>query len=516
MKLFWQKHFNLARSRLFIYSRNLCREFFTSQPILMWSIVAQSIRIFLRHALMKCIFIFCSEIISVIASFKKLSTLSHSGRDTLIVITGVVLSYLISLYFNLSEEINAWLAGYENVQLDEIPFTLFVYAALSLWFSQRRMDEIRAEIQRRKKTESQLSSSRQLYKTLFDGDLTGNVVIDLSGRIGMYNRAFERICGVHEADQSIEYLFSFNWDAFVDQLQYDKEINFNKLKINRQDQLACYVSARFVYVSAEKDVRPGQVHAYLVDMTEQCTIEIHLERTLKENRVLARHAMQLQEQERKFIASEIHDETGQYLTAIRMDALALQRSSPDQASMIATRIASNTQHVQQSIRALIKHLRPPSLDSLGLIGAVEQLINDWKKLNPAVKCNVSLEAGECTLNDDTNIVAYRVIQEALTNITRHARATEIWINISMSGSLKTAMLKIEIRDNGTGMDTLKSNEGVGLVGMRERIETLKGSFRIMSGENAGTLITGLIPLQSFSQIENPANTLIASNTGAPN
>lgn len=433
--------------------------------------------------------------------------LGRPGQDTLIVITGVILTFVLSSEFDLAERINAWLLTYEYAQLDEIPLTLFVFVLLSVWFGQRRMREINAEIQRRKHTELQLSNSQLLYKTLFDGDLTGNVVLDLNGNIGMHNRAFDRICRLLTTDSNARRLFAFDWAEFVIQLQQHQEINFSKLQIQRPDGLPCYVGARFVYVPAEENTRENKknsaaIHGYLVDMTEQCLVELDLERTLNENRILARHAMQVQEQERKYIASEIHDETGQYLTAIRMDALALQKSTPAQANVIAVRIASNTQHVQQSIRVLIKHLRPPALDSLGLIGAVERLINDWKKLNTEVECHVQLDTSDYLLHEDINIVAFRVVQEALTNITRHAKATEIWIAIQVIKRQEVPVLQIEIRDNGKGMDTAQSTEGVGLVGMRERIESQQGSFKLMSGSDAGTLITGLIPLQG--QREKPA------------
>jgi len=431
----------------------------------------------------------------LIHAFKKYENLSHSGKDSLAVVLGVILAYSISLYFNLSEELNHWFAGYESVQLDEIPFPLFVYALLSVWFSRRRMQEIRAEIQRRKQTEAQLSNSQQLYKTLFDGDLTGNVVLDINGNIGMHNRAFHRICGPVHQDLSACHLFSFDWPTFVLQLIQHKEINFNKLKVQRPDHRPCFVEARFVYVLGATETDQAQIHAYLVDMTEQYTIELDLERTLKENRVLARHAIQVQEQERKYIASEIHDETGQYLTAIRMDVMALQKSSPEQANAIAARIASNTQHVQQSIRALIKHLRPPSLDSLGLIGAVELLINDWRKLNPFVICHAEMQADKERLNDDINIVAYRIIQEGLTNITKHAEASEISIAITVISQSAPA-LQIEIRDDGKGMDTSQSFDGIGLVGMRERIQSLKGDFKLASSAEVGTVITASIPLET--------------------
>lgn len=424
------------------------------------------------------------------AFIKKSGPAKRTALDALVVITGVLLAYIGSLQFNLSEQIQGWLATYEYVQLDELPLTVLVFALLSLWFSHRRMQESLKEIQRRKLAEAQLLSSQHLYITLFEGDLTGNVVIDMQGNIGMHNKAFQRIC--RPIDHCVSRLFEFDWSGFVLLLQTQKEINFNKLQVQRPDGLPCYVSARFIYIDDKLSV--PQIHAYLVDMTEQCLVELDLERTLNDNRTLARHAMQVQEQERKYIASEIHDETGQFLTAIRMDALALQKCTLEQMQVIAVRIASNTSHVQQSVRALIKHLRPPTLDALGLLGATQQLVGEWRKLHPQVQCQLRMALNETPLDENVNIVAYRVIQEALTNISRHAFASEVQIELRTEHEQGKRCLLLEIHDNGRGMDMHLPADGIGLIGMRERIDSLQGIFKLHSAPDQGTHIYCLIPL----------------------
>jgi signal transduction histidine kinase len=116
------------------------------------------------------------------------------------------------------------------------------------------------------------------------------------------------------------------------------------------------------------------------------------------------------------------------------------------------------------------------------------------------------DTGEDALSEDINIVAFRVTQEALTNIARHAQATEVWIDLQVIQRQDKTWLQIEIRDNGKGMDTTLASEGVGLVGMRERIESLHGSFKLMSGLQAGTLITGMLPLPTHKQAA-PASSL---------
>lgn len=422
---------------------------------------------------------------------QNISPAKRAAMDSLIVIAGVLLAYTASLGLNLSEQIQSWLAGYESVQLDELPLTVTVMALLCVWFSHRRMQECQAEIQRRQQVEVQLIASQHLYMKLFEGDLTGNVVLDMNGDIGMHNQAFKRIC--HPIHQNASHLFGLDWLELISKLKEQTELNFNKLQVRRADGLPCFVNARFIYI---KDTVSHQIHAYLADITEQCLVEIDLERSLKENRILARHAMQVQEQERKYIASEIHDETGQYLTAIRMDALALQKCSLEQMHSIAVRIASNTSHVQQSVRALIKHLRPPALDALGLVGATQQLVGDWRKLHPLMQCQLHITLDETRLEENINIVAYRVVQEALTNVSRHAHASEVQIQLLLEHEQNKLFLKLDIYDNGIGMQTTSHVEGIGLIGMRERIESIQGRFQIQSLPNHGTRILCFIPLSA--------------------
>lgn len=435
--------------------------------------------------------------------------MSPAKKDAGIVIIIGLAAYILSLIFDLAEHLNTWLAGYEHLQLDEVPFTLFVLAMLSTWFSHRRIAEIRLETERRKAAEEALSTSQRLYKTLFDGDLAGNFVMDVNGNIEMFNEAFANIVGGASLAQNIRHYFRFEWNAFIHQLSTDTEIHFGRLSLRRLDHLPCYVVARFVYMPstfAQQTQSSPSVHGYLVDITEQCLAEFDLEKTLKENQVLARHAMQVQEKERKHIAQEIHDETGQYLTAIRMDALAVQKSNPEQVMNIAHRIASNTEHIQKSVRALIKYLRPLALDSVGLIGAIEQLLSDTRKLHPSIHYTLTI-APECKhLSEEVNIVVFRVIQEALTNIARHAHAANVGIVLAVQQRQATTLLSLEIHDDGVGIDQRIQSQGVGLVGMRERIESLQGAFNLKSAKNAGTLISATIPIASappFLLIKDP-------------
>lgn len=421
------------------------------------------------------------------------------NKDLMIVFVAVCITYLASLVFNLAETFNEFLSRFEYLQLDEIPITLFVMAIMSAWFSKRRVKEVLIETNLRIETEKHLKSSRHLYKTLFDGDLTGNCVLNLDGEVMMSNSAFNRICNLTLHQHNAKSLFNFDWQSFTEKLTKEVESNYPKVFINRTDNSPCYVIARFIYIPASsefdsaQDIQP-HIHVYLVDITEQCLAEEELEEMLKQNQKLSRHMISIQEKERKFIAQEIHDETGQYLTAIRMDALALQKSSAEKMPEIATRITSNISHVQRSVHALIKQLRPIALNTQGLSEAIKQLVQDWLSHHLTTYFELDLSINDAKFPEEINIVVFRIIQEALTNISKHANASNVRVKVFVSYLMPRPTLNVEIYDNGRGINFSRPS-GLGLVGMRERVESLNGQFFIESEKNKGTSISAEIPFQ---------------------
>lgn len=225
--------------------------------------------------------------------------------------------------------------------------------------------------------------------------------------------------------------------------------------------------------------------------------EEELEKLLKENQSLARYAMQVQEDERRHLAREIHDDMAQYLTAIRMDALTVQKNASNEVDSYASRrIAYNTEHIQKAVRSLIQRLRPAALDLLGLIGALEQLASDWEARHPETKCELLFEESCQNLSERINIVTYRIVQEAMTNIERYAKAKTVNIHLGITTVATQATLCLEVLDDGIGYDESVSSKGVGIIGMRERVKSVNGTFNLFTGINSGVLIVVKIPISA--------------------
>jgi signal transduction histidine kinase len=214
-----------------------------------------------------------------------------------------------------------------------------------------------------------------------------------------------------------------------------------------------------------------------------------LRRALGENRHLVSRLLAVQEEERRRLACELHDELGQTLNAIKLDILALSESAA------AARIAVNVDRVSGAAGDLVRSLRPTALDELGLPAALEACVDRWRVSHPALAVQLSM-AGELeALGEVVNLTLYRVVQEALTNCVRHARADHFYIDLTR-GSGRSSGVVLELRDDGQGFDPEAAGQrGSGLTGMRERVGLLGGRFELLSAVGQGVTIRVDIPLQ---------------------
>jgi signal transduction histidine kinase len=221
--------------------------------------------------------------------------------------------------------------------------------------------------------------------------------------------------------------------------------------------------------------------------------EAELRRSYEQLRALAARMQTAREEERKRVAREIHDELGQALTAIKMDLTALLPEVPaDTAS------ASSLQRQQtvlrlldeaiQSVRRIATDLRPGVLDDLGLVAAVEWAVEEFQA-RTGIETFVDLPDEDLALEPDCATALFRILQEALTNVARHASATRVTVRLAK----EAGDLSFEVRDNGRGIreEQFAAGKSLGVLGMRERAILLGGEFSI-SGEN-GTTVSVRIP-----------------------
>lgn len=219
---------------------------------------------------------------------------------------------------------------------------------------------------------------------------------------------------------------------------------------------------------------------------------------LIQNRKLTRNLFVVQEQERRHLARELHDELGQWFTAIQAEAQAIcniAKHTPEIHDS-ALAISKSASAVHEVIRGMLHHLRPSLLDELGLADSLRELQRQWQHSHPDVVCEFNVDTSIAGLGEELNITIYRLVQEALNNISSHAHAHRVAIILKMEARRKDSakLLSLKVDDDGAGFDTRQVNAGIGLLGMRERVIAAGGDFFIDSTPGLGTKILARIPL----------------------
>ena len=259
-----------------------------------------------------------------------------------------------------------------------------------------------------------------------------------------------------------------------------------------------------VMVPTETDDEVGKTTAAFNRMVREVSSRTQLlkqeeekSRTLLvENRRLVHSSLDVQEEERKHLARELHDELGQCITAIQADAGSIRDLSAgrdERTGASAKAILDVSSRIYDVVHSMMTRLRPGILDDLGLVAALKDDLSAWMRRNPQTMCSLNTTGQLDNLGERINITVYRIIQECLTNVAKHAGASSVSIDLARESD----RLLLRIEDDGRGMPVTGSSGGLGLIGMRERVEALGGVFRT-AVEGKGFLIDITIPLQGLA------------------
>jgi signal transduction histidine kinase len=215
-------------------------------------------------------------------------------------------------------------------------------------------------------------------------------------------------------------------------------------------------------------------------------------------RALAARVQSVQEEEQRRIARDIHDELGQALTALKMDLSWLaNRVADNPPALEKTRsMSSQIDGMVHTVRDLTARLRPEALDELGLPAAIKWQAREFQ-LRAGIRCNVSLPADELVLDQERATALFRIFQELLTNVVRHAAATKVDVVLRRVDNL----LLLEVNDDGQGIveTAIRSPSSLGLLGMRERAAPFGGRLEIAARRGKGTSARVLIPVPMVAQ-----------------
>lgn len=213
----------------------------------------------------------------------------------------------------------------------------------------------------------------------------------------------------------------------------------------------------------------------------------------KQLRNLSVHLQRAREQERTRIAREVHDVLGQALTGLKLQLTWLTSRLPRNLKGLHRKARVMGQYIDKTIetaRRIATELRPGVLDNAGLLAAIEWQSGRFEKLT-GIRCRVEADMNELLFNPERNTAFFRILQESLTNITRHAAATEVDVKLARTGN----QLVLKITDNGRGIsdEQTQNIESIGLLGMRERAALLGGELRVSGRKNKGTTVSVRIP-----------------------
>ena len=217
-----------------------------------------------------------------------------------------------------------------------------------------------------------------------------------------------------------------------------------------------------------------------------------LDITRQQNRALTQHSLQIQEDERQRLSQELHDELGQSLTAIKVMAVTAAHEQAD-TQKITESIISICDHLMTVVRSMMQQLHPLILTELGLKATLEDLISHWQERNPELLLTLQCDDRIDVLDKKITIQVFRVIQECLTNIIRHAQASRVSIILDIDNQ-QANRLHLQVDDDGQGCDIDSVSSGFGLLGMQERIKSLDGSIELHSQPGAGMKISAVIPI----------------------
>jgi two-component system sensor histidine kinase UhpB len=336
------------------------------------------------------------------------------------------------------------------------------------------------------------------------------IIRDLAGRITYCNAAAQRLLGYARQE-----LVGAAASLIVPAERHD-ELRVQLESIERREAVELVETQRVakdgrvmdVALSAAPLVDPasdrviGEICS-LRDITEHKRMQA-AERELEQNRRLTALIQSRLEAERRALARELHDELAQYVTAIKTIGTAIAgRAGEAQADIRdnANTIVSVASRIYDIVHGIIRRLRPSGLDHLGLAETLRDAVSGWSQRHPQVRWELAL-AGELDgLGEALNITIYRIVQEALTNVVRHAEARCVHVSVERQQARGEDAVVVCVRDDGKGLAPALADEGArfGVAGMRERVQAFGGSFVLSGAAGEGVSLQAVLPVPKLER-----------------
>ncbi|MBI5475003.1 MAG: PAS domain-containing sensor histidine kinase [Ignavibacteriae bacterium] len=343
------------------------------------------------------------------------------------------------------------------------------------------------------RAEAMLKETEERFRGLFNYSLEGvavhDIVLNDKGEpvdyiFRMANPMFEALTGLRVND--------ILGKRVTEVYPGIKELNFIEIfghvalsGVPTSFQIYFETLKKHVSISAYQ-VGKGRFATALHDVTERIETEKALQDSINQLHRLSERLQQLREEERKSISRDVHDELGQVITALRLELMAIVRLENRNGSAFDQKIKSILELTESAIKTvqdISTRLRPGLLDDLGLVAAIEWQAEEFQKRS-GVECSVALPPEDLQIDPERSTTIFRILQEALTNVARHAQASRVIISLSETGET----LALSVTDNGIGIpeEILEGPSSLGLLGMKERLRPYNGVLTIRRVQGGGT------------------------------
>lgn len=370
-------------------------------------------------------------------------------------------------------------------------------------YEELRIKELEKKSVEHNYPEETLRESEEKHKALIESSLMG-IFIHQEGRYVYVNNRFAEIHGYTPEELLGKDHFLL---THPNQRKTIKKRTFKRLKgeyVPRQYEVRRLRKDRKIIWCETMTTRiqykgKPAIMGNIIDISERKQVEEKLKISGERLRDLSAYLQSSREQERTSIAREVHDDLGQALTALKMDLFWLERRLPKDQKPLIEKTKSMEKVLDaaiESIERIITALRPGILDDLGLGEAIEWQAGDFQN-RTGVKCRINIDLADAAIGKEHSTAIFRIVQEALTNVARHANATIVDINLKM----KAGELMLEVKDNGKGIPKKKIShpKSFGLMGIRERAHVLDGKSKIKASRNKGTSVTVVIPVENHKK-----------------
>lgn len=359
------------------------------------------------------------------------------------------------------------------------------------------------DVSERVLSESALRESEERWRGVFGNSRIGIALVGPAGTFLAANARYQELVGYSEDElRGISFLELTHPEDLDENQRLNAELQDGLRKSFQMEKRYRRKDGQLIWVRTTVFPVPGPggalpCDAALVeDITERKRAEEQRDRSLQELRALSLRLLTIRDEEAARISREVHDEIGQSLTALAMDVawlekrLSRRKTSEDLKAKLAA-MARLVDATMESVQRIAMELRPGVLDELGLEAAIEWATRRFEERTD-VGCSLGTFLGSASIDPPRATAVFRILQEALSNVARHASATRVEVLLSA----QSGGLHLVVRDNGVGIETARIGDpgSLGLVGMRERALSFEGSLTIDRAPEGGTRVSAQIPL----------------------